>query len=445
MKNLIIILIPILLFSCSYSQTNTNNDIELTENHNIECNEFFNGQFVPINQIENDSVFYLFTFSRLYEFHANKEYRNIFDIKWFDNCAFELEFAKTSKPENINYTEGDVIKCYMSVLNDSIIEYIKGDDTIQLKLYRKHDILHLMETRDIELKELFLEKQKMLDDIEEKKQKGDTLNSMLSLFSGNLLNNADKIQFNTAKEDSAINIVFRDLKNYNSSSFYENMSSKSKEKLSFNIINQYFDYLKNVYGKWEYIRMYGKSYNMSLLGVPVEEGGVSNFEFKVKFEKCLEEVNMKLSLSSENDSSILLSEEENKYRIIEGQQTIQSINVISNEYPTSEYLDSLSSDFFALFYKKKYKKIYHKVSDKVKSEITEEQLTNILSLAFSMRDGSDYKIYRHEFIVSPGYGGLITIHYVAETDKNYLLLSLGYIEENKNFNLAGIHIKEIKK
>ncbi|MDT8411608.1 MAG: hypothetical protein RQ875_04030 [Vicingaceae bacterium] len=408
------------------------------------CKTFVTGQFVPLNQSTEDSVYYLITLSSIYEFHSTKEYRKIFNLKWYDYCLFDMEFKNSSIKTDSEFQKNELLKCSVVFINDSIIELKMNQITKKLKRHIGENIWHLMMQRDNELKKLEEERQKSLKEYEAMLEKGDSLSVMLGMMKGLTQSIEEGLNLSDF-ELNAIGKLFNNLKTFDSESFYSNGSTLFKKEIDQSTIDQYFSYLKNVYGQWEYFSVFSQSVNSSLFGLPITEAGIEKFSFKVKFEHFKKEVTLNLTLSKENDTQEHSELAEGVYTLIEGPNTFQSINISSNDYDTSDYLDNMSSHFFDFFYNKKYTEIYKESSEALQTEATIDQIENLLRLAKSMSNDEKYKLYQHSFSMHEKYGGLITIHYVAETDTKDIYLSLTFTSDPKNHQLAGLNLQEKKK
>lgn len=408
------------------------------------CKTYFSGQFVPKEQIVDDSVFYLVSLSNLYELHANKEYRITYDIRWFDHCKFNIIADESSDSEN-PIKSGAINKCSAQYTNDSNVQLQLDDKTLFLSAYKDGSVWSLMSKRDRELKKNYLELDSTIKALEDLKNTGDSLNAILNLFA-ELPKLMDNSMSASQYERDAISLMFTCLKDNNWEMFYNNGSTKFKDQIEKHIIQQYFKYLWNVYGRWEYFEVQEQSTGTSLFGSQIDVAGTSKFIFNVKFEKCIEDAEVTIILSEENDIQEPIDVKEGSYITTEGVKTFQTINVVAKDLEPSSYLDSLTSDFFAKFYKKQYSKIYQDCSPNLKAEASKDQVENILSLANSMRNNIKYKLFRHLFSIDKKYGGLITVHYVAEMTTKDLYLSLTYTTDLNSPKLAGLNFKErIKK
>jgi len=299
----------------------------------------------------------------------------------------------------------------------------------------------MMMHRDNELKNIEKERKKTLEEYEAMLEKGDSLSGMLGMINAFKKPLEDGLDLNDFELD-AIGKLFDNLKTFDSESFYSSSSTELKKEIDQETLSQYFSYIKNAYGRWEYFSVFSQSMNSSLFGLPVTHSGVENFSFKVKFENCINEVTLSLTLSEENNKEELMEGEEHTYMILQGPRTFQSINISSNEYEESDYLSEISSQFFGNFYKKKYSKIYKESSNALQQEASVDQIENMLSLAHSMSDGQQYKLHSHAFTMHQEHGGLIIIHYVSPTDKKDMYLSLTYTGTPGNHQLIGLNIQE---
>src|SRR5687768_6906843 len=100
------------------------------------CDTYFYGNFVPTTQTPDDSVFYLFSIAGVYELHANKEYRIIYDVKWFDHCKFDLITNESSDEQN-PIIKGTVFHCSASYVDDSTAQLIINDKPLLLESYNE--------------------------------------------------------------------------------------------------------------------------------------------------------------------------------------------------------------------------------------------------------------------------------------------------------------------
>lgn len=407
-------------------------------------NTFITGQFVPVEQVEDDSVFYLITLSQVYELHANKGYRNIFDVKWFDYNSFELKYDGSSNKIEKEYEEDEVLKSSLVYKNDSVFEFKINDKVKLLNKYHQNDIWYLMTEKDNELKESLKKVNLSHDESELEIGNDDSIINMLTRITANNQMYMDMMKLSDFEID-AVKCLFDDLKNFDFESFYNRGSSEFKKQIDLNSFKHYFDFIKNVYGKWECFSVLSQSVNTPFFGIPVQEEGILKLKFKVKFENYKEEVIVSVIFFAEKDVKEYDNVDESSYRLIEGPKTIKSFNISSNDYEASNHLAKISSRFFEHFNNGKYSEIYNESSEYLRNDISLEQVKKMLSLAKSMSEGSAYKLYKHNFRVEKNFGGLIIIHYEAENDKRFMYLSLVYTAEPGNYKLSGLHVQERKK
>lgn len=193
------------------------------------CKTFVTGQFVPLKQLTEDSIYYLITLSSIYEFHSTKEYRNIFNLKWYDYCLFDMEFKNSSIKTDSEFQKNELLKCSVIFINDSIVELKMNQITKKLKRHIGENIWHLMMQRDNELKKLEKERQKSLKEYEAMLEKGDSLSVMLGMMKGLTQSIEDGLNLSDF-ELNAIGKLFNNLKTFDSENFYSNGSALFKKK-----------------------------------------------------------------------------------------------------------------------------------------------------------------------------------------------------------------------
>lgn len=401
--------------------------IVITASFAQNCEKFVTGQFVPEKQNKKDSVYYIITISSIHELHSNKGYRNIFDLKWFDYCSFEAQHRHSSKRGKKNDFD-KAIQGSITVVNDSIIELNFGNETKKIKLFEEQSIWDLMILKDNELKKLEEDRKKSLEQYEELfGDQKDSLFEMLGFVNQIKQPIFEDLKLN-AHERNAIEIFFTSLRTFDSEKFYSNCSEEFKKEMNRKTLNEYFDYVQNIFGKWEYLSV--SNYPIGHLSLEPEQDNlkVSDFGFTIKFENVKDEIDLSLSLENTNNKA-----------------AISSLNINSPEFETSPYLNNLSLEFFDLFQKKKYNKIYDNCSDFLKNEASRGKFKELLDFAESARNSSEYKFYTHAFSLNENLGGLITTIFIAELEYSNILLSLTFLSDSDNQKLTGINIKEIKK
>lgn len=405
------------------------------------CNSFFAGQFAPALQSPNDSVYYWVTFSQIQEIHSTKGYRNIWKIKWFDYCKFEVSDDEAEGNSSI-FENKKPTMCSVTFINDSTLDFSANGKSQRWVQHTGLNLWFMMSQCIPELKKLEEEKNEAIKQYEESVSKEDSLSASLDLMKFFSQSLKSVIEINKT-ELVAISKLFGTLKTFDSNLFYENCSSGLKKQIDQNTAEQYFDYLKNAYGEWEYFSLFSQSSSVSFFEM-ANGNGLAKFEFDVKFKNGKEPVRFSIYLSKENDKEEPMEGFENSVKIIEGAKTFHFINVESNDYDANEYLTQLSAAFFENFYKKNFSKIYRESAHIFQKEVPKDQAESLLTLAFSKSEGNKYKLYRHTFTINES-GGFIVLHFEAETDKKFVYLSLSFTSDPNLHELAGINIQENKK
>lgn len=411
-----------------------------TLSYSQNCDNFFIGQYVPIEQVKDDSIYYLFTLSNCYELHSNKGYRNIYNIKWFKQCSFDMELSRTSSKAESSFKAGMKLHCLTKYINDSTYEIVINDKATKIKEFQGKDFWNLMTERDNELNKQKVEQDNILGKTNALMQAGDSLSAALYLF-GNMTNSLSEATYLSTYEEIAINKFCTILKTFDAKEFYSNSSKEFQKQIKEKSLFQYFDSLKTTLGEWEYLSQLNESANGSMSNLEWTESDLTKYNFLVKFKNMDKEIIVSLSISNENDITEPIKGEENATSTTEGVKTFQCLDLCFSEIDSSKSLGIIAKPFFDDFYNKRYSNIYSNCTEGLQKNASSEQLEKYLTLANSTRNDKEFSLVKYELSINPRYGELITLTYSIEANSKNILLKLKYLEKNGVYKIEGISFK----
>lgn len=404
------------------------------------CNTFFTGQFEPITQQQEDSVYYLFTLSAVYELHTTQGYRHVYKTQWYGHCTFDLLYTGGSKSNNA-YAVNQMFKCTTTPVGDSDVNYTVNGTTVRLKKYDKRNLWLLMGERDVELVEANKKSEQLLEEYKTTLTQTDSAAGMEMVHKlEKMLHKASDI---TPYQLKGISDFFNDLRTFNADHFYANSSAKFKSQISGKDLKRYFAFIQKVYGQWVSFTVLKQSMNENLYDSTNVEKGISTYTFEVKFENNQRPLQVDLALDNTNDILEPIAGKPNEYFIKERPKTFQYINVTPNDYDPSTYLDKITAPFFENYYSGKYNIIYETASSTLKSLATKEQFVEIIQKAAG-KSNKKYTYYQHSFNIDNEKGGMVSVYYITETAEGRLLMSLTYVLDTPTKpELIGINFQPI--
>lgn len=405
------------------------------------CNSYFTGQFEPAIQNQQDSVYYLFTLSGMYELHTTKAYRTTYNIRWYDHCVFQMESKTSSKPAPSDFKPQLTFTCTAKAINKEEFDLNINGKSLRLKNYNKQSLWELMSQRDHELIAANKESEKMLEEYKSKLTSTDSVAGM------GMIDKLKKLLYEgsdvTPYQLKAIDLFFNDLKTFDFSDFYTNSSATFKKQITGPELKNYFSYIEQVYGRWEYFSVLSQSLNSNLFDSSNVEKGISKYTFLVKFENAQKEVKVDLALDNTKYTLKQASETSSEFYIQEQEKTFQYISIAPNEFDSSAVFQKMSAHFLENFYAGNFFNIYNESSSIFKAIASFEQTSDMLRLALSMSEGK-YSFYQHAFSLDKQHGGIISIYYISKAKKGRILMTLTYLMDVAKPQLIGINFNEIQ-
>jgi hypothetical protein len=409
----------------------------------INCNAFFHGSYSPLAQIENDTVFYIFSMANAVEVHKTKKTRKNYKIRWYSPCEFSLIDDSPKEVGNLSIFGESRISASE---NKNSVFTLKANDVELILKPTQENVFRVAQ----DIWESKKEPLKSYDELK-KEMEGfsrDSIKSLMKTYFSKKLESKESI-YDVLKEDSfelqAILKFYIALRDYDAVVFDEMASTKLQEIISLDEMYNFCYLMESIYGKWEHFEVTTQSFSGGLFSFTLNAPKTISWKFNVKFEKFEEPVVLTLNLSEENNTEIPIDSIEGAQNVIEGPKTLNGFNIGYTEYAESQFLSSISAPFFEDYNKKKYKKIYKNSSKVLTESATKSQVVDMLKLSESMSEGEPFKLYQYKYLSKEDFGGLLVLHYVAETNSQMVYLSLTYTNVPQNRELVGLNISQKKK